>query len=302
MTFRLAINLVLFNIYFVGTESTRLIQGVGKTKLSFYKVVYPFAANSTFTNLSLSLQPISDSNGSLAALSMLSILDIEIETLMGQNLCNDHSREAVGRLMTVLKQVFSADEIAGNTKSKLFLSITEHLLQQLCTEVVLDKTTYRALLQHDKTAMGCDEENESNVTCGLLGIGNSRKTWYGTPDGRCRGGNSDTNVRGPNQTSSGSTPGDTIEAKLNTQPNHITQIVGESVISSFIESNLHPELNPMIPSIIIDGQKFGVSIYDKENDLLLLGWDIPWLTENDDSELQLDEVGVVILWAMLHHR
>ena len=57
------------------------------------------------------------------------------------------------------------------------------------------------------------------------------------------------------------------------------------MISSFIESNLHPELNPMIPPIIIDEEKFGVSIYDKKNDLLLLAWDIPWLTEKDGSEL-----------------
>ena len=186
MTFRLAINLVLFNIYFVGTRSSRLIQAVAKTKFLFYKVVYPFAANSTFSDLRLSLEPVNDSNGSLVSLSMLSIMNIGIETLMGQDLPNDDSREAVGRLLTVLKEVFSADEIAGNKKSELFLSIAEHLLQHLCTEVVLDKTSYCALLQHDKEAIGC-EDNESNVTCGLLGIGDSRKAWYGTPDARCRG-------------------------------------------------------------------------------------------------------------------
>ena len=79
------------------------------------------------------------------------------------------------------------------------------------------------------------------------------------------------------------------------------------MISSFIELNLHPELSPMILSILIDREKFVVSIYDKENDLLLLAWDIPWLTEKDDSQshdpdYELDDVGVVILWAVLHHR
>ena len=72
--------------------------------------MYPFAANSTFSDLRLSLEPVNDSNGSLVSLSMLSILNIGIETLMGQDLPNDDSREAVGRLMTVLKQDFSADE------------------------------------------------------------------------------------------------------------------------------------------------------------------------------------------------
>lgn len=56
----------------------------------------------------------------------------------------------------------------------------------------------------------------------------------------------------------------------------------------------------MMPSFIIDEEKSGVSIYDKKNDLLLLAWDIPWLTKKDGSEPhELDEAGVVILWVML---
>ena len=56
----------------------------------------------------------------------------------------------------------------------------------------------------------------------------------------------------------------------------------------------------MMPSFIIDEEKSGVSIYDKKNNLLLLAWDIPWLTKKDGSEPhELDEAGVVILWVML---
>ena len=79
---------------------------------------------------------------------------------MGQNLHNADSMEAVGRLMTVRKQEdFPADEIIGNKESHLFMNIVEHLLQHLCSEVVLDKQSYQTLLQskrHDKEAKGHD--------------------------------------------------------------------------------------------------------------------------------------------------
>ena len=92
---------------------------------------------------------------------------------------------------------------------------------------MLDKQSYQALLQskqHDEEAEGCEakedrEKEEYKIRCGLLGIGNSRKTWYGTPDARCRGGSSETNMQAPS-TSGSSTPGNTtvIEAKIDAQP------------------------------------------------------------------------------------
>ena len=50
---------------------------------------------------------------------------------MGQNLHNADSREAVGRLMTVLKDDFPADEIIRKKESHLFMNV-EHLLKHLC--------------------------------------------------------------------------------------------------------------------------------------------------------------------------
>lgn len=134
--------ILFFNIYLVGARSDKLIQGVLNKDISFYKVTYPFAANSTFQTL---LEPVKNSEGSVEALSMLKIMNIERETLMGQNLHNADSREAVGRLMTVLKEDFPADEIIGNKESHLFMNV-EHLLKHLCSEVVLDKQSNQALL------------------------------------------------------------------------------------------------------------------------------------------------------------
>ena len=233
------------------------------------------------------------------AVSMRQLLNFDKETLMGQDSNTDHT-EAMGKLMKVLNGSFPTDAIAENRESELFLNIVAYLLQHLCSEVVLDNQTYKELLkEHEATG--------ENVRSEPLGMGKPQKTWYGTPDARCRGSaNSDTTILG--QTIGDESPGTTtvVEAKMDTRVKNMAQVVAQSVISSFIESNLHPDLNPMIPAIIIDSQNFGVSLYDNQNNLLLVAWNIPWLTEKDSShqpaELELDEVGIVILWAILHHR
>jgi hypothetical protein len=44
---------------------------------------------------------------------------------------------------------------------------------------------------------------------------------------------------------------------------HLSQLVATSVISSFVESNRHPEMQKAMPTMIIDKQ---VCLYDCERD------------------------------------
>ena len=57
------------------------------------------------------------------------------------------------------------------------------------------------------------------------------------------------------------------------------QFSAEAIITSFIEHNLHPDLNSMVPLISINCRNFVVALYDVSNDLLLVSEEVPWRTD-----------------------
>ena len=80
--------------------------------------------------------------------------------------------------------------IAGHYKRSIFYNITASLIAQLSSEVILDKDNYKTQIQNDPSS-------PANVKYGSLGIGTSGKTWYGTPDARCRSSISMVDIIGP---------------------------------------------------------------------------------------------------------
>ena len=50
-----------------------------------------------------------------------------------------------------------------------------------------------------------------------------------------------------------------------------------SVISSFTEHNLHQNLNPMVPSVLINSSMIQICIYDCVDDILLITSEIQFV-------------------------
>ena len=98
-------------------------------------------------------------------------------------------------------------------------------------------------------------------------------------------------------------PGDSfiVEAKrLQAGPlfnNFGMQFSAETIISSFIEHNLHPDLNAMVPLVLINSRNFVIALYDVISDMLLVSEEVQW---RDD--LHIIPSGVMMLWAVFHHR
>jgi len=78
---------------------------------------------------------------------------------------------------------------------------------------------------------------------------------------------------------------------------NLIQIVKAYVISSFIEANLHPGLNTMVPTILIDSEKAMVALFFTKSDVLLLSKIFYW-RDND----KFSDAGITLLWAMINHR
>ena len=93
--------------------------------------------------------------------------------------------------------------------------------------------------------------------------------WYGSPDGRCRGFNhGDASMvmmkssnGSPTSSSSQETDGTSTicEAKKCMCEDDMAQLIKTCVVSSFIENNLHPKLNSVVPIIAIDPENARIS-------------------------------------------
>ena len=92
-----------------------------------------------------------------------------------------------------------------------------------------------------------------------------------------------------------------IEAKLKLKPQHIDQLVAQTVVSSHIHYNRHPNQNPLIPAVGISGVngELVAILYDCVRDLLFQVVALTWL---DVSAGCLNTPVIFMLWLLLHHR
>ena len=183
--------------------------------------------------------------------------------------------------------------INGFHSEKLaFLEIAK-LLQCFCNNVTLSAMTYN---ESDLEEQGLSDKFE----VAHLGMG-VMETWRGTPDSRMRGFSICTDVpfiTGYEQSGVGSNGTSTVfEAKIEIKKKFFPQLVKTAVVTAFIENNLHPELNTMVPTILIDTTCAVIALYCTKHDLLFISDKFSW--RNDD---QFNVSGVTFLWAMINHR
>ena len=176
-------------------------------------------------------------------------------------------------------------------ESSLFFKICTSMLSSMCDEVVLN-TKYSSLYYK----AGENDMVPKNILLDRLGMGD-RTVWYGEPDGRVRARlgaeeQSTTIVEiGPAEVES---DGETVpvEAKVKVNSNNLPQAIGTAIVLAFIEHNHHKALNPMVPTILINGEAVVILFYNCEEDLLLLSEPIRY-TEDD---------GWLVVWLVVNHR
>lgn len=103
----------------------------------------------------------------------------------------------------------------------------------------------------------------------------------------------DSSYRSP---SSGTTVNIEEKIKMNLRKN-LSQLVTTCVVSSFTESNVHPHLNPLVPTLLVNKEAFRICMYDCENDVLLLSEPKSFTTKGGISR-----TANLILWLVANHR
>ena len=139
------------------------------------------------------------------------------------------------------------------------------------------------------------------VRTGNTGIG-MPNTWHGYPDATMRATKySSTDVI--NYGNGSLSPGNSVLFEAKVEKINVAQLIGICIISSFTEHNLHPNLNPLKPTIMWWDPN-AICMYDCQQDILLLtnslGQDD--CDSQDSSSLSFNYTNLMIIWLILNHR
>ena len=148
-----------------------------------------------------------------------------------------------------------------------------------------------------------DTSASGRVMYGPIGIG-IRGVWWGEPDACVRPLNSDDHDPSDSTvfvatSSEAESDGESsqFKAKQEIERSHLPQAIAIAIVHSFTQSNRHPMLNPMVPTILMNGYKFQIILYDCHNDVLLVSTTVEYKI-ND----RITTLGTQILWNIINHR
>ena len=284
------------------SEAKGIIKELEELRFTSLKIGY-FDPTARFSQVSFT---IDDTNHVVLGKSLFCI---ETAALMGQG-AEFPGKEALDKFLTVLPTL-NATELSlsqASTESRTFFNIAEHLLTKLSEKVVLSHDDYSSLLNEDPSYVPPNQELSSATPCtrlsvGLTGMG-ELNTWHGTPDARVRAYQSTETIvlRGE---SSNVSPvhslGDNVAIEAKRDPDCINkhQLIATTVISSFIERNLHRDANPMVPVILITTPTTMVCLYDCTKDLLLMSEELKWIDVGNNT---FYITNLFVIWLFIHHR
>ena len=172
---------------------------------------------------------------------------------------------------------------------------------------VLKSLTGTCVISKDMGKGNIDPEDESvDVTVlsrTFLGVGKA-DIWRGSPDALCDDVTIVTPKSGADQDAADSdasggrkTP---VEGKnITFCPADLHQVVGQAVVTSFVHNSRHPNQLPLTPSVGIASGNIIAALYDCMKDVLItLHPPVEWFSIANE---RCNPVGIVVLWALLHH-
>ena len=260
------------------------------TLLKVVRVQPGAPSTSTFTALKSSLQ---FRTMALAEVKFTDVFGVDIDTLTKTN-CNSDVEEAVDRLCSVMSNGLEESLATGLSKEphkggQLWYTVA-HVLFPLTNSCILSMDCRKR--QTTPIAKVLPE-----IQRGFIGIG-TEGVWHGTPDAICNIPVLTTSVSRDTDSSDGATS--TLEEKVKFVDDDLKQVVGHAVVASFINKNRHPHHNSMTPSVGLAKGELIMAAYDCTSDvLLILHPPVEWFSLATQS---YDAVGLVTLWAFLHHR
>ena len=203
------------------------------------------------------------------------------------------------------------------SESEMFYDVVTNFLQDL-GRVTLNQDYKSFFVQEYLPSSNPDSSSEhvgdstgssggtKRVTWGPIGIGD-RRLWWGQPDACVRPLDSanplDSTLvvaTSPDPDESDSeTDGESsqVEAKRKVTSAYLPQAVATAIVHSFTQNKRHPQLNPLVPTVLINGSVFRIVLYDCCKDMLLVSSTVTYR-----EGTKLTQLGTLVLWLIINHR
>lgn len=196
------------------------------------------------------------------------------------------------------------------SESELFYDVVTNSLQDL-GRVILNPD-YKSFFVDEYLPSSSEDDSTGSsggtnrVTWGPIGIGD-RRLWWGQPDACVRPLDSDNPLDSTLVVATSPDPDESdsetdaessqFEAKLKVTSAHLPQAVATAIVHSFTQNKRHPQLNPMVPAVLINGSVFRIVLYDCCKDMLLVSNTVKYREGN-----KMTQLGTLVLWLIINHR
>lgn len=274
-----------------------------KTPFTFYHAEHSFNGRGVFSfpNIHTAIQEIPTfDRDMLCSTTLENLIEINLEEL------NDQGKQpaSVWNSITTLAGVLKEKVILDDTRNEkeYVVEFSKKVLIPLFGEVELE-------LGYSQYIVGVH-----GAKVEFLGLG-SDQTWHGSTEVRMRGcdfivtmehsdnesdSDSDEDDAGNVSPSShGASPGNTIsiEGKCKIKSSDLGQLVETCITYSFTEHNVHPALNSMVPTILLNKCTVRIAIYDAVHDVLLISAGVRLAMSNC-----ILRDAIFFLWIIINHR
>ncbi len=225
-------------------------------------------------------------------LSELVEFDTDVLTKSNEN---KEVNVAVNSLLLLLQQgIVQVDCNYSDTEKYVLYTLVDKIFQHIASSVTLERRVHSKYVKRHF-------RNSEKIGCGDLGIGCNQTTWYGTVDGRLRGTSSSfiplVSIGEDYEDEDEDSDGSSLVMEMKAKIKQDSQSIGSVVLSSFIEHNRHPSLNPLVPCILINCSTLKVFLYDCISDVLLISEGVSF-REGD----VVKEECILFLWLFVNHR
>ncbi len=277
----------MLKIYYVVAEisANLLWNEIKDLNICVVKVTKPFGAIEKLSRLTLQHKNVCD-------FRLEEMIDFNIDLLTKGAMNNEDLNKAINSLLPNLKVTNKINvDISDQCMEKYVLrELIDNLFQHISSSSTLEYRTHHHWVE---TVFG----DSSKVICGNLGMGCSESTWYGTVDGRLRGHLPASSIPVISKEEDEYSDGASVVVEVKRNATHSSQAIGSVVVSSFIEHNLHKDLNSLIPCILINCYTLQIFLYDCEADILLISEKFIF---REDKEV--NKQSILLLWLFINHR
>lgn len=271
----------IYNFFVTDGDAFTLWNQLKDIKVGVYKIARTFSSTSKLSHLKLNYQKIKQTRMD----HLFSDFEHKVLTTHSEDILQEN---AVNMIVTLLKKRIKIEFDASVLKNHVMHEMVNKLFKPLVASITLETKRHR---------FWAEEECDDKVQVSNLGIGIEEETWYGSIDGCLRAHSGEVPFLNDSEEEP-ETDGTSTCLELKRASKRLSQVIGSAVLTSFIGNRLHPQLNALVPCILLNCISTQYIFYDCVKDVLLISEKVDLY----DDHGRVSQQAMLIMWLVINHR